>query len=118
MTEQTTTAEPAAAPEPENNGFEWALVEIFGHRSHRGRAREEEKFGSKMLRIDEPELQPDGSVKWTSHYYGGSSIFSFTPTDETTVMRYARRAASVPAIPYQAPEPETLDDNNEYDDQD
>jgi hypothetical protein len=86
------------------DGFEWAIVEIFGHRRHVGRAREEERFGSKMLRIDEPTIQADGSIIWASHYYGGSSIFSFTPTDEATVMRYAERRYATPAIPYTAPE--------------
>ncbi len=32
--------------------FEWAIVEIFGHRRHAGRTIEEERFGAKMLRVD------------------------------------------------------------------
>ncbi|MCK1501525.1 hypothetical protein [Bradyrhizobium sp. 188] len=85
---------------PDNDGWEWAIVEIFGHRRHVGKAREEERFGAKMLRIDVPKL---GGTKeeiiWSSHYYGGSSIFSFTVTDERTVMNYAERSYT-PAIPY------------------
>ena len=30
------------------DGWEWAVVEIFGHRRHAGRTREEERFGAKM----------------------------------------------------------------------
>lgn len=87
-----------AAADPE---FEYAVVEIMGHRKHAGRVREEERFGAKMLRVDVPTLtvtppteeggQPTYSVeKWTTHWYGGPSIFSFTLTDEESVMRINR----------------------------
>lgn len=105
--------------------FEWAIVEIFGHRRHVGRAREEERFGAKMLRIDVPSLtadptlfdaadgkKPEPPIVWASHYYGGSSIFSYTPTDEATVMRFAERRP-MPAIPYRAHD--LYDDETEYD---
>lgn len=38
----------------DEEGWEWAVVEVFGHRRHAGRTREEERFGAKMLRIDVP----------------------------------------------------------------
>lgn len=78
------SAAPDAALE---GGFEWAMVEIFGHRRHAGRAMEVEKFGGKLLRIDVPKYAEDGSCTWTTHCYGGGSIFSYTPTDEATVRR-------------------------------
>jgi len=91
----------AADANPADEGWEWAIVEIFGHRRHVGKAREEEKFGSKLLRIDVPTLGPgEGEITWASHYYGGSSLFSYTPTDEKTVMRYAETKRAAPAIPY------------------
>ncbi|WP_206513299.1 hypothetical protein [Pelagibacterium montanilacus] len=86
--------------------FEWAVVEIFGHRRHAGRAREEERFGSKMLRIDVP-IEGDPAKGWTSHFYGGASIFSFTPSDKATVMRINRPYA--PPARYRLTEP-PLDD--------
>jgi hypothetical protein len=74
-------------PEPvDDDGFEWAIVEIFGHRRHAGRTREEEKFGAKMLRIDVPNKGDPAAHGWTSHYYGGAAIFSFSPTDEATAL--------------------------------
>lgn len=92
----------------------WMLVEVFGHRSHAGRCTEEEKVGVKMLRIDEPSL-PFGSVdpadlKWTTHYYAGTSIFSMVPTTEEVVMRRAgvRRP---PAITHDAG-PDTIDQDD------
>jgi hypothetical protein len=96
----TTIVEPQAPAIDE--GWEWAIVEVFGHRRHVGKAREEEKFGAKLCRIDVPTLGPgEGEITWSSHYYGGSSIFSYTPTDEKTVMRYAEVKRATPAaIPY------------------
>ena len=85
---------------PQLVDWEWAIVEIFGHRRHVGKAREEERFGAKMLRIDVPKFgTTKDDVTWSSHYYGGSSIFSYTVTDEPTVMNYAERSYT-PALPY------------------
>lgn len=111
--EQLKTGEvPLESPD----GFEWAIVEIFGHRRHVGKAREEERFGAKMLRIDTPVLGPgEGEVTWSSHFYGGSSIFSYTPTDETTVMRYAERRKATPALPYRDHGPQADDDAGDQD---
>lgn len=92
------TEQPAVEAAPE---YEWAVVEIMGHRKHAGRVREEERFGAKMLRVDVPTIilappaedggQPVTTVeKWTTHWYGGTSIFSFTLTDEESVMRINR----------------------------
>lgn len=96
MSEEINQQQPSAI----DDGWEWMLVEIMGHRTHWGRAREEERFGAKMLRIDVPRFvkfeRTDSSapaigidpprVEWTTHYYGGASIFSYTLTDERTVM--------------------------------
>ncbi|MBB3937719.1 hypothetical protein [Aureimonas phyllosphaerae] len=92
MSEQTSPAgdEPAA---------DWMIIEVFGHRRHAGRVREEERFGAKMLRIDIPKVEridlpgderPVPSVtvtSWTTHFYGGAAIFSATFTDEASVLR-------------------------------
>lgn len=110
-------------------GWEWAIVEIFGHRRHAGRTREEERFGAKMLRIDVPKMEhagyeepateggerkPKFETTWVTHYYGGSSIFSFTLTDEASAL-----SANKPwAPPYRAtaalPAPED-DDEDDFD---
>lgn len=95
------TFENLETPAAESDGWEYAVIEIFGHRKHAGRTREEERFGAKMLRIDIPTVgkSEDGSLKadgWTTHYYGGSSIFSYSLTDEASVMR-ANRPYEPPA---------------------
>lgn len=111
-------------PAPEADGWEWMLVEIMGHRTHWGRAREEELFGAKMLRIDVPKLifseQPDPEmprvnfdpprIQWVSHYYGGASIFSFTLTDEATVMKRNRPYEAPSRLSLAAPQASDFDD--------
>lgn len=111
----------------ESEGWDWAVVEVFGHRRHAGRIREEERFGSKMLRIDVPKLTasapatdasteaPRFDVNWTTHYYGGGSIFGLTLTDEESVMR-----ANTPyQSPYRArlPAPEEFERDESLDDE-
>lgn len=94
----------------ETDGWEWAIVEIFGHRRHAGRTREEERFGAKLLRVDVPNKGAPAEHGWTTHYYGGSSIFSFTPTDEASALRINK--------PYEAPSrylapPDDADDHDD-----
>jgi hypothetical protein len=79
----------------ESDGWEWAVVEVFGHRRHAGRTREEERFGAKLLRIDVPVKGDAAANGWRTVYYGGSSIFSFSLSDEATCNRINK--------PYEAP---------------
>lgn len=72
---------------------EWAKVEIFGHRQHVGRVAEVERFGTKMLRIDEPTA--DHAV-FTTHFYGGASIFSMAPVTEEAARAWVARYRHVP----------------------
>ena len=93
MTE--TASQPGASAEAppidDADGFDWAVVEIFGHRRHAGRIREEERFGARMLRVDVPTVGADGQpAAWVTHWYTGSAIFSLTTTDEATVLRANR----------------------------
>lgn len=76
---------------------EFAIVEIFGHRRHAGRISEAERFGAKLLRIDIP-CEGDFAKGYESHYYGGSSIFSLTPTTADVVAKM--NAPWRPALPY------------------
>jgi hypothetical protein len=95
--------------EEETDGWEWAIVEIFGHRRHAGRIREEERFGAKMLRVDVPvfDIPPsDQPARWETRWYGGSSIFSMSLTDEGTVMRANRPSPPPARISYDEDEDE------------
>jgi hypothetical protein len=93
----------------ETDGWEWVIVEIFGHRRHAGRAREEERFGSKMLRIDVPIKGDAVANGWETHWYGGASIFSYTLTDESTAVGINKPYE--PATPYRLPAPEEEPDD-------
>lgn len=96
----------------EQDGWEWCFLEIMGHRSHWGRSREEERFGAKMIRIDVP-IEGDPTKGWLTHYYGGASIFSYSLSDEATVMKRNK--------PYERPSrlslpaPEDDDGQDDYD---
>lgn len=92
----------------ESDGWEWAIVEIFGHRRHAGRIREEERFGAKMLRIDVPVKGDPEKNGWETHWYGGSSIFSLTVTDEESALR-ANKPYEAPSV-YRLPSPDYGDD--------
>jgi hypothetical protein len=108
VTEETLTPElgAEAAGEGGTEPFEWAIVEIFGHRQHAGRTREEQRYGAKMLRIDVPEKGDPATHGWRTYFYGGSAIFSFMLSTEETVMR-ANKPYEPPArYPLPAPEAE------------
>lgn len=107
--------EPAAEPlveaaQPEESGWEWAIVEVFGHRKHAGRIREEERFGAKMLRIDIPEKGDPEANGWKTHWYGGSSIFSLALTDEATALRINKPYE--PPARYSLPAPDQEEDDD------
>jgi hypothetical protein len=114
MSETETIATETAALS-DSNGWEWAIVEIFGHRRHAGRAREEERFGSKMLRIDVPVKGDPAANGWETHWYGGASIFSYTITDEPSVMR-ANKPYEAPST-YRLPAPEDDFGGDDIDDE-
>ncbi len=88
----------------------WASVEIFGHRQHYGRIEEVERFGTKMLRIDEPTDDPE---VFTTHFYGGGSIFSISPCTEETARAWAARNRPRPYQPQHRLPPPEHDDADE-----
>ncbi len=117
MTEQSIAE---TAPD---EGWEWSVVEIFGHRRHVGRIREEERFGTKMLRIDVPKVDYEtrAIMGFASHYYGGGSIFSITPTDEASAITanrgYPPFRSALPA-PSEPDEPTFSQDDEDEDETD
>lgn len=104
-------SESEATTIPAQDGWEWAIVEIMGHRRHAGRVREEERFGAKMLRIDVPNQGNPEDHGWQTMYYGGSSIFSFALTDEETAMRMNKPYEPPSRMRLAAPEPSNEEDD-------
>ncbi|QOZ25345.1 hypothetical protein [Bradyrhizobium sp. CCBAU 51753] len=136
MNDTATIEQPAAASA--DNGWQWVHLEVMGHRSHWGRVREEERFGTKMLRIDVPSFENQQAyleavgakersepiLAWETHYYSGASIFSFRLTDEATVMQANKPYQSPSRLTYRASTPAedgfgpTEDDEPHRDDDD
>lgn len=105
------TPEPVLQAEPTPAATdEFAIVEVFGHRRHVGRIVEVERFGAKMLRVDVP-TDGDFEKGYTTHFYGGASIFGLTPTDAETVRR--SNEPYRPAGRYSLPAPDAPDDGDE-----
>lgn len=79
MTDSTTkTTEPLET---------WCILELMGHVRVVGRLSEEEHFGIKLGRIDVPK--GDGPDDYTTQFFGGSSVYRITPTDEETAREMA-----------------------------
>lgn len=87
----------------ENSGYEgFAIVEVFGHRSHGGYVRPWRIAGQEMIRVDVPNVHEEGKTLST-HYYGGSAIFCLTPATEETVREYESRKQYRPPTALQLP---------------
>lgn len=65
----------------------WAIVELMGRSTMAGRVTEEEHFGATLGRCD----VPDGQGGYITTYFGGSSIYRFTPVSEEAAREYAHR---------------------------
>lgn len=104
MTHEAEEMQPGAAP-IEDEGWEYAVVEIMGHRRHAARCREVERFGAKMLRVDIPMKGDPAAHGWTTHFYSGSAIFSYTLTDEASVMKANKPYDSPYRLTHSDPEP-------------
>jgi hypothetical protein len=102
------------APVPEPDGWEWAIIEVFGHRRHAGRTREEERFGAKLLRIDVPVKGDAAANGWETIYYGGSSIFSFSLSDEATCRRINKPYEPPARRSLPAPDGDDLDVDEQF----
>lgn len=70
------------------DGWQWGLVEIMGHRAHWCRYREVEQFGAKMIRCDIPVGGDPDKNDWTTHTYSGAAIFGVSQTTRDLVMRH------------------------------
>jgi hypothetical protein len=76
----------------ERGPFDWGLMEILGHRAHRGRVSETQRFGVAGVLVEEPTH--DGS--FTQQFYPGGSVFAFTQKTEDEVRRWHVRYNAPP----------------------
>lgn len=90
------TNEEAAAP---TDSAVWMVVELMGHVRLAGRVSEEEKFGSKMGRVDVPV--GDGFV---TQYFGGASVYRLTLVTEEVARSVAKNLTQpVPVSAWELP---------------
>ncbi len=77
----------------------WAIVELMGHVRLAGRITEEEKFGTKMGRLDIPA--EDGS--FVTQLFGGASVYRITIVTEAVARQVARTNQPAPVSPWDYP---------------
>jgi|SRR6185295_8165239 len=77
----------------------WAIVELMGHVRMAGKVTEEERFGSKLGRVDVP--RDDGT--FSTHYFGGGSVYRLTPTTEEIARSVAARNQPSPVHSWELP---------------
>jgi hypothetical protein len=80
---------------------QWAVLEMMGHRTLAGRVTEEERFGVLLGRIDVPKA--DGT--FSTHYFGGGSIYQLSPTTEEAARAAALRLQPRPVSRWELPPP-------------
>lgn len=105
----------------------WAIVELMGHVKLAGKLTEEEKFGSKLGRLDIPATEPctcpnasRGSVEaatvecsrcqgsgvvetWQTKYFGGASVYRISIVTEEVARHVGRQTAPAPVSPWDFP---------------
>ncbi len=77
----------------------WAIVELMGHVKLAGRLTEEEKFGSKLGRLDIP--QADGS--FMTRYFGGASVYSISVVSEEVARHVSKQTSPAPVSAWDFP---------------
>lgn len=77
----------------------WAIVELMGHVRIAGRLTEEEKFGSKLGRLDIPAK--DGS--FVTQMFGGGSVYRITIVTEAVARDVAAKTQPAPVSPWDYP---------------
>lgn len=90
----------------------WGIVEIMGYVKVAGRVADAPMFGTTLCRVDIP--QADGS--FVTQYFGGSSIYRFTPSSEEAARAAAQRFQPQPVHQFQLSQLRSLppDRSNDY----
>ena len=79
----------------------WAIVELFGHAKIAGMCSEQPLAGTNMLRVDVPAINDQQAY---TRFFGGSAIYSITPTDRETAMIALQRISSRPVAHWIVPD--------------
>lgn len=90
----------------------WCILELLGHRRLSGFVTEEERFGTKLIRIDVPG--PDGTT--ATQYYSSAALYAMTPTTEEIARAVALRNQPAPVSRYELPAPKAQAEPAEWSD--
>ena len=88
MSEQRETIEADPRRGTSDSFQQWCIVELMGHVCMAGLVTEEARFGTKLGRVDIPRL----SGSFSTHYFGGGSVYRLTPTTEEIARAVAYRS--------------------------
>ena len=77
----------------------WAIVELMGHVRLAGKLTEEEKFGSKLGRLDIPH----GETGCITQYFGGGSVYRITIVTEAVARQVSKGTTPAPVNPWDYP---------------
>ena len=110
----------------------WAIVELMGHVRIAGKLTEEERFGSKMGRLEIPcppkpdcpacngtgiiEPPADNPAEYprrqcrmcpqfVTQWFGGASVYRISPVSEEVARAVARKSAYMPVNAWELPRP-------------
>lgn len=87
----------------DENGFDsWAIVELMGHVKMAGRLTEEERFGSKLGRLDVPRGDGFGTI-----WFNAASVYRITACDEDVARVVAARNQPEPVHQWELPKLES-----------
>jgi hypothetical protein len=101
----------------------FAIVELMGHVRVAGWVTEEELFGTKLGRVDIPDVTADltGGARPTevhaTQYFNGSALYRLTPCDEATARSVAAQFQPRPAslqLPAASDSGDHDDDDDDY----
>lgn len=82
---------------------QWAIVELMGHVKIAGLVTEEERFGTKLGRVD----IPNGDT-FVTQYFNGSSLYRLTPTTEEIARSVAKSNQPAPVFRWELPDQKQL----------
>jgi len=81
----------------------WAILDLLGHVRLAGRVSEVSQYGVTMGRIDIPDVpatETSPAIPGFSRFFGGSSVYSMTPTTEEIAVAFTRKSRPVPVQRY------------------
>lgn len=91
---------------------EWAIVELMGHRKLAGRVSEAPLGRGELFRLD----VPDGlmSDRFVTQFYGWSSVYCMTVTDELAARKFAVMHQPTPVHRWELPPASPEEDEDRH----